>query len=66
MITLTNKKYYIIDGKTGDILFYTDDNTGYPSVWETVTGSPRNYYTHTTLPEERETRTRIYKSEVKL
>jgi len=64
MITLSDKKYYIIDGKSGDILFYTNDNTGYPAVWETVIGSPRNYYAHTTLPEERETRTRIYKSGV--
>jgi len=63
MKLLSDKKYYIIDGKTGDIMFYTDDNTGYPSVWETITGpdNHRYYYTETKLPEERETRTRIYK-----
>ena len=50
------KKYYIVDGKTGDIMFYTDDNTGYPSVWETLTGPDNNryYYTETKLPEERD------------
>jgi len=47
-------KYYIVDGKTGDIMFYTDDNIGYPSVWETNVGhcNCRYYYTETTLPEE--------------
>jgi len=56
MKLLSDKKYYIIDGKTGDIMFYTDDNTGYPSVWETITGSDNNryYYTETKLPEERD------------
>ena len=62
-MSIPDKKYYIIDGKTGDIMFYTDDNTGYPSVWETITGpdNHRYYYTETKLPEDRETRTRIYK-----
>lgn len=62
-MNIPDKKYYIVDSKTGDIMLYTDDNTGYPSVWETITGlnSGRYYYTETKLPEECETMTRIYK-----
>ena len=47
-------KYYIIDGKTGNIVRSTNDKRGYPSVWETRAGSILNYWTFVKLPEERE------------
>lgn len=47
-------KYYIIDGVTGNILRTTNDNSGYPHVWETVTGGTEDYWTYVNLPEERE------------
>ena len=47
-------KYYIIDGATGNILRSTDDNSGYPNVWETISGGTQDYWTYVKLPEERE------------
>ena len=43
-------KYYIIDGKTGNIMRSTNDNSGYPSVWETLAGSDQHYWTLVKLP----------------
>jgi len=45
-------KYYIIDGKTGNIVRSTNDNSGYPSVWETLVGSDQDYWTPVKLPGE--------------
>jgi len=45
-------KYYIIDGKTGNIVRSTNDNSGYPSVWETLAGSDQDYWTPVKLPGE--------------
>lgn len=51
-------KYYIIDGATGNILRSTNDNSGYPAVWQTipsaVSGWTQDYWTYVKLPEERE------------
>ena len=59
-MNIPDKKYYIIDGKTGDILRATDDNSGYRSVWRSVGGFfADDYWTHVQLPEERETVCRI-------
>ena len=49
-----NMEYYIIDGKTGNILRSTDDNSGYLSVWETISGGTQDYWTYVKLPEEME------------
>jgi hypothetical protein len=53
------KKYYIIDGATGNILRSTNDNSGYLSVWQTISGWTQDYWTYVKLPEEREMRIRI-------
>ena len=45
-------KYYIIDGKTGNIVRSTNDNRGYYSVWEIPAGSVLPYWTFVNLPEE--------------
>jgi len=59
-MNIPDKKYYIIDGKTGDILRATDDNSGYRSAWRTVGGFiGDDYWTYVQLPEERETVCRI-------
>lgn len=47
-------KYYIIDGATGNILRSTNDNSGYLSVWQTISGWTQDYWTYVKLPEERE------------
>lgn len=47
-------KYYIIDGKTGDILRKSNTTEGLPDVWGTITGSEENYYTYIELLEDRE------------
>ena len=60
---LSDKKYYIIDGKTGDIIGTTNDEGWYPTADKHTIGGSK-YITEILLPEERETRTRIYKNEV--
>ena len=47
-------KYYIIDGATGNILRSTNDNSGYPAVWQTISGGTQDSWTYVKLPEERE------------
>ena len=59
-MSIPDKKYYIIDGKTGDILRATDDNSGYHSVWRSMGGFfADDYWTYVQLPEERGTVCRI-------
>jgi len=54
-MNIPDKKYYIIDGKTGNILRATDDNSGYRSAWRVVGGFiADDYWTYVQLPEKRE------------
>tara|TARA_R110000744_G_scaffold85041_1_gene166327 strand:+ start:427 stop:612 length:186 start_codon:yes stop_codon:yes gene_type:complete len=58
-------KYYIVDGGTGDIVGTTDKDGWYPTLDKHALGGTTKYITAILLPEESETRVRIYdKSEV--
>ena len=58
-------KYYIVDGGTGDIVGTTDEDGWYPTLDKHALGGTTKYITEILLPEESETRVRIYdKSEV--
>lgn len=48
------KFYMIIDGRTGDIIRYTNNKADYPNVFETLVGGLEDYWTHVQLPEKAE------------
>ena len=53
-------KYYIVDGRTGDIVGTTDEGDWYPTLDKHAVGGNTKYITEILLPEESETRVRIY------
>tara|TARA_R110000822_G_scaffold2973_5_gene13581 strand:+ start:2017 stop:2190 length:174 start_codon:yes stop_codon:yes gene_type:complete len=53
-------KYYIVDGGTGDIVGTTDEDGLYPTLDKHPVGGNTKYITEILLPEESETRVRIY------
>ena len=53
-------KYYIVDGGTGDIVGTTDEDDWNPTLDKHAVGGNTKYITPILLPEESETRVRIY------
>ena len=53
-------KYYIVDGGTGDIVGTTNEEDWNPTLDKHAVGGNTKYITPILLPEESETRVRIY------